>query len=305
MDSIAVHGLPSCLSDARRLAARLAVPIREIDLHRFPDDELRVTTKPAARTTIIYATLDRPNDKLVSILLACDAFRRDGAERIVLVAPYLCYMRQDAAFHAGEAISQAVIGRLLSTVADRVVTVNAHLHRTTDIGMVFPRIDADNLTALPAIAEFLLQSSLDPDIVVVGPDQESGPWVADLADRLKRNYAVGTKHRHSDQSVAIDFAKPAMFAGRPVLLLDDIVSSGGTLIACAGALREGGARSIDAVITHALFEAKLTDKFLKAGIHSIRSTNSISHPTNAVLLDAVIANALRAEVAHAALGRNS
>ena len=106
----------ACRVRARRRAARRAsgVPLHEIALHRFPDGELRVTVGAAAATTIIYASLDQPNDKLIALLFAAEALRRGGAKRLVLVAPYLCYMRQDAAFHAGEAISQQVIGALLA-----------------------------------------------------------------------------------------------------------------------------------------------------------------------------------------------
>src|SRR5512134_1016436 len=114
MSTVVIQSLPSGASDAKRIASLLGVPMLEIELHRFPDGELRVTTGPAAATTIIYAPLDRPNDKLVALLFACDALRRGGAKRLVLVAPYLCYMRQDAAFRPGEAISQRVVGRLLA-----------------------------------------------------------------------------------------------------------------------------------------------------------------------------------------------
>ena len=108
--SVAVHGLPSSSRDAAALAARLGVPFHEIAIHAFPDGEIRVTAGPASATTIIYASLDRPNDKLIALMFAAEALRRGGAKRLVLVAPYLCYMRQDTAFHEGEAISQKVIG---------------------------------------------------------------------------------------------------------------------------------------------------------------------------------------------------
>ena len=96
----------------------------------------------------------------------------------------------------------------------------------------FPAREADNLSAMPAIAE-ALRGTIDPKTVVVGPDSESRPWVADLAGRLGLDHAVARKTRASDRSVTIDFAEPALFAERPALLVDDIVSSGGTLIAGA------------------------------------------------------------------------
>ena len=256
MSNLAIQSLPSGAGDARRLASLLGLPLREIALHRFPDGEMRVTVAPAAATTIIYASLDQPNDKLIAILFAAEALRRAGAKRLVLLAPYLCYMRQDAAFSEGEAISQKAVGRLVSGIVDRVITVDAHLHRTPDIRDVFPGIEAENLSAMPAIANSLRVAGIDPATIVVGPDAESGPWVSDLAGRLGLAHMVARKIRRGDRSVEIGFPDPASIAGRPVLLVDDIVSSGGTLIACARALTAAAAATIDAVITHALVSTR-------------------------------------------------
>jgi ribose-phosphate pyrophosphokinase len=293
----AIQSLPSAIADATRLAARLGVPAHTIEVHRFPDGELRVTVGPAATTTVVYASLDQPNDKLLAILFAAEALRREGVKRLVLVAPYLCYMRQDAAFHKGEAISQKVVGRLLADAVDRVITVDAHLHRTRNIADVFPDIDADNLSAMPAIAAVLRASGFDPDTVVIGPDEESRPWVSDLATRLGLNHAVARKTRRSDRSVEIAFADPKLFAGRPALLVDDIVSSGGTLMTCAKALQAAGATTVDAVVTHALFAPELVRTLFESGIRSVKSTDSVPHPTNAIALDGILADALRKEIA--------
>ena len=296
MSNVAIQSLPSGAGDARRLASLLGLPLQEIALHRFPDGEMRVTVGPAAPTTIIYASLDQPNDKLIAILFAAEALRRAGTRRLVLLAPYLCYMRQDAAFSEGEAISQKAVGRLLAGIVDRVITVDAHLHRTPDISGVFPGIEAENLSAMPAIANSLRLAGIDPATIVVGPDAESGPWVSDLAGRLGLAHSVAQKLRRGDRSVEIAFNDPASIAGRPVLLVDDIVSSGGTLIACARALTAAGAGTIDTVITHALFPPEMATEFANAGIRSIRSTSSVLHPTNAIPLDDIFAAALRGEV---------
>ncbi len=270
-------------------------------MHRFPDGEMRVTVGPAASTTIIYASLDQPNDKLVALVLAAEALRRAGAGRLVLLAPYLCYMRQDTAFHEGEAISQKAIGRLIAGTVDRVITVDAHLHRTTDIRTVFPGIEADNLSAMPAIANALRKTGIDPATIVIGPDAESRPWVSDLAGQLGLAHTVAQKIRRGDRSVEISFAEAGLVAGRPALLVDDIVSSGGTLMTCARALKGAGAEAIDAVITHALFPPQMVTDFADTGIRSVRSTSSVPHPTNAIPLDDIFATALRGETADTSL----
>lgn len=299
MSAVAIQCLSSSASDATRLASRLGVAVHEIALHRFPDGELRVTVGLSSTTTIIYTSLDHPNDKLIALLFAAEALRREGCKRLILVAPYLCYMRQDAAFQKGEAISQKAIGSLLAGLFDRIITVDAHLHRTADILNVFPTIAADNLSAMPAIAESLRSAGFDRSTIIVGPDAESRPWVSDLAGRLGLDHAVAQKSRRGDRSVEIGFAEPQSLAGRPIIMVDDIVSSGGTLIACAKQLMAAGATTIDAIVTHALFPVELVNDFACAGIRSVRSTHSIPHPTNAITLDTLFAEALHAELDNA------
>jgi ribose-phosphate pyrophosphokinase len=286
-----IASLPDSFEAAQRLAKRLGVPCDTIELHRFPDGELRVRVGAAAATTLIHASLDHPNDKLIALLFAAEALRRGGARRLILLAPYLCYMRQDTAFHQGEAISQRVIGKLLSYNFDRIITVDAHLHRTPQIGAMFDGVEAQNLSAAPAMAAALAGTN-DPQTIVVGPDSESLPWVRDLAGRLGCDYAVAEKARRGDRAVEVGFPEPARFASRPVLLVDDIVSSGGTLIACAQQLVAAGVTQVDAVITHALFPPEMVEAFKTAGIESVRSTDSVAHPTNAIALDELFAAAL-------------
>ena len=149
---------------------------------------------------------------------------------------------------------------------------------------------------MPVIAEALRRTGFDPATVIVGPDSESEAWVSDLAGHLGLPHLAARKTRHSDRSVDIGLPDPPAVAGRPVLLVDDLVSSGGTLVACARALAAAGATTIDAIVTHALFPPATMDELARSGIRSIRSTNSVSHPTNAFALDALLAAALQNEL---------
>ena len=114
---------------------------------------MSVPTQPPAHI-IICQSLDHPNDKLVGLLLAIQTLRAAGVKRVSLVAPYLCYMRQDKAFHPGEAISQKIIGRLLADLVDDLITVDAHLHRVDMLQQAVPLDNAINLSAAPALGEF-------------------------------------------------------------------------------------------------------------------------------------------------------
>jgi ribose-phosphate pyrophosphokinase len=297
VNAIAIHCLPAGAADARRLAACLAVPVHEIATHIFPDGELRVSAWPGSAISIVYAPLDRPNDKLLALLFAAESLRRTGCTRIVLVAPYLCYMRQDAAFHPGEAISQKVIGQLIASNFDRLITVDAHLHRTARLGDVCPGIDADNLSAMPAIARHLRASSFDPRTIIVGPDAESRGWVTELSTLLNVSCTVAKKTRLGDRSVEMTLDDPKLLQGRPALLVDDIVSSGGTMKSCARAVISAGAASVDAIVTHALFPPELMAEFTNSGIRSVRSTTSVPHITATIALDQLLSDALQSELA--------
>jgi len=127
---------------ARSLATALGCSSSEISRHHFPDGEvsLKLPT-PLSGDVLICQTLDQPNGKLIELLLAANTARRLGAARVFLVAPYLCYMRQDMEFEPGQAISQPIIGALLSDNFDGVFTVDAHLHDEWQIEVVEEHAD--------------------------------------------------------------------------------------------------------------------------------------------------------------------
>lgn len=295
MQSVVVQALPSSLAEAARLAAKLGTEAHELAVHRFPDGELRLTVGPVAPVTIVYGSLDRPNEKLIILLLASEALRRNGASRVVLVSPYMCYMRQDTAFHPHEAISQKVIGQLLAGAFDRIVTVHAHLHRIHDIREMFPGVESSNLTVTKAIAGYLRGERFDNRTMLVGPDEESQDAICELALSLGLPWQVAQKVRHDDRHVEIMLTDAAAISGRPVLLLDDIISSGGTIAACARTLLAACATAVDVIVTHALFPVDTELKLRSAGIRHVLSTSSVSHRTNVIPLDEILADALRGE----------
>jgi ribose-phosphate pyrophosphokinase len=293
MIPVAVHSFADQAAPARRLAAMLDARYETAALHRFPDGELMPVTPAPAATVIVYCSLDRPNDKLIALLLAADAWRRAGVKRLVLVAPYLCYMRQDAVFAPGEPLSRDVICGLLGGYFDRVLTVDAHLHRTHDLPAAFGGIRAQDLSAAGPLAA-ALAGPVNP--VVVGPDAEAEPWVRRIADGLKGDVLLFRKTRHGDAQVSMQAPDLKAVRGRPAIVVDDICSSGATLVLAAGLLREAGAASIDVGVVHALFDADTESRLKAAGVGRIVSTDSVIHSTNHAALASVLAGALRDEV---------
>jgi ribose-phosphate pyrophosphokinase len=286
-----VHAFLDEYVPARRLADAMGAPFRHIELHRFPDGESLPTVAECSGNVALYRSLDRPDPKLMPLLLAADALRGRGAERVVLVAPYLCYLRQDAVFQPGQSLSRDVIGRLLGEAFDAIVTVQPHLHRTFALQDVFGRATVTSLSAAEPLAAAL--SPILPGALVVGPDVESKPWVKDLAGLLSADTFTFTKVRRGDREVDLASARKEAISGRRIVLVDDICSSGATLEAAARRLRDLGAASIDAAVAHALLDAACEARLRAAGVRRMVSTDSCPHPTNAAPLAALLAEALR------------
>lgn len=293
MTSVRVESFRPQARPARRLARALGAPFAPICVHRFPDGEIMPVSQAAADVVILYCSLDHPNEKLIALLLAADGLRRAGAKRIVLVAPYLCYMRQDAVFAEREPLSRDVICGLLGDTFDRVVTVDAHLHRTKNLSAAFGGIEADNLSAAGVLAEALAGP---PNPIVVGPDTESEPWVRAAAERLGAEVLLFRKTRRGDADVALTAPDLVQAAGRPVFIVDDICSSGATLTAVAAAMRAAGAASIDVGVVHAIFGRPTEARLRQAGVGRIVSSDAVPHHTNRAPLAALLGAALRDEI---------
>jgi len=291
--STAVFAFEEDHAPAARLAAELAVPLHAIHLHRFPDGEALPTVAGGFATALVYRGLADPDGKLVSLLLAADALRRTGVRRLVLVAPYLPYLRQDQVFEPGQPLSRDVVGRLLAPPFERIVTVQPHLHRTANLATVYP---GPEVTALSAAELFAQAIGAGADALVIGPDAESDPWAADVAGRLGRDHLTLHKVRQGDRKVALALPAGARVAGRRVVLVDDICASGGTLATAAEILRQAGVRSIDALVAHALYDAAAATRLRRAGIRQVVSTDSCHHPSNSLFLAGLLAGALREEI---------
>ncbi|MFO1279307.1 MAG: ribose-phosphate pyrophosphokinase [Burkholderiaceae bacterium] len=275
---------------AMRLAQACAIPLSTVERHRFPDGELRLrlpATLPGR--VVLLRTLDRPNDKLVELLLAAHTARSLGAKHLTLVAPYLAYMRQDIAFHPGEAISQRIVGRFLADLFDAVITVDPHLHRVATLQEAVPVAQAIVLSGAPLLADLIAERR--PGALLLGPDSESAQWVSQAAERHGFAHAVCTKRRHGDHAVDIELPEVPL-AGRPVVLVDDVASTGQTLAQAARLLRATGAATVDIAVTHALFAGDAVERLRGAGVGEIWSTDCIAHPSNAVFMADALAGAL-------------
>ena len=285
-----VLAFPDYLPQAQRLADRLALPLNEIKVHHFPDGESFIALPPALPDHVLfYRSLNQPNDKLIELVLCAKTARSLGAKRLTLIAPYLCYMRQDFANYPGVAISQGIVGSLLAELFDDVVTVDPHLHRISTLRQAIPLEHAINLSATSAIAAFL-RHKLDRAFLL-GPDSESRQWVARVSELTGFAFGIADKVRLGDKEVALNLPDIDNVS-QPIVIIDDMASTGRTLARAAKALHAKGAHSVYAVITHALFCGDAEQVIRDAGIGEIWSTDSIDHPTSCIRLDGLLGDAV-------------
>jgi ribose-phosphate pyrophosphokinase len=287
-----ILAFPDYSDQCQRIAKLLDIPLAEIVLHHFPDSESYLRLPPSLpEHVIVCRSLNQPNDKLIELLLCAKTARELGAKRLTLVVPYLGYMRQDIANQPGEAVSQRIIGSLLAGLFDDVITVDPHLHRISSLDQAIPIKNAISLTAADDIGCFLKQTL--QNALLLGPDSESEQWLARVADVTGFDYCVAHKERRSDTQVEITLPT-RQYANQPVIIVDDMASTGRTIGKAASLLQAEGCLDIYAVVTHPLFCGDAETHIRKFGVKAIWSTDSISHPTACIRLDKLLAKAIQA-----------
>ncbi|GAB6196024.1 ribose-phosphate diphosphokinase [Lysobacter xanthus] len=299
MRDLLLH-MPADVALAKQLGELLGIDAIAIDLHRFPDGESLVTL-PAdlrGRDVSVLASLRDPDGLALPLWFAAHTARELGARSVRLVAPYLAYMRQDRRFVPGQAISAPLFARLVEAAFDSVLTVDPHLHRIERLEAIYS-IPAVAVSASDAVAQWIAREV--PDAMLIGPDGESAQWVAAIASRAGLPFQVLEKIRRGDREVAVTLPDAAACHGRTPVLVDDIVSSGHTLLETLAHLRALALPSPVVVAIHAVFAGDAYERLLAAAPARVVSCDTLPHPSNAIPIAQVIAEGLRAM--HARRGR--
>ena len=286
-----VLALPGNEAMAGELVPRLEAELGAATVRRFPDGEsfVRVESAVEGRPVALVCTLDRPDGKLVPLLLLAEAARESGAASVGLVAPYLAYMRQDVRFHPGETISARHFAGWLSRGFDWLVTVDPHLHRIGDLSQVYT-IPTRKVHAASAVAAWLHANVARP--VLIGPDEESGQWIADVARRAEAPSLVLRKVRRGDRQVEVSVPEVDRWRGHTPVLVDDIVSTGRTLIETISRLQRTGLAAPVCVAVHAVFSGSAAEDLLSAGAARIVSCDTVVHSSNAISVAPDLASAI-------------
>lgn len=286
-----VIALPGNEALALAIAARCGGEVGTLQLHRFPDQELRVRIEAAVagREVVLACALDHPDDKMAGLHFTARTLRELGATRILLAAPYLAYMRQDRAFQSGEGTQARHYAQWLSSLIDGLVTVDPHLHRIHSLSEIY-EVPCTVVPAAPAIAAWIAQHVGQP--LLVGPDAESAQWLEAIAQSLGCPRFNLQKTRKDDRIVQLRADNLPPPEHRQAVIVDDIVSSATTMSEAVRLLRRQGYEAPICIAVHALFDAGAEQALRSAGAGRVLSCNSIRHASNAIDLHGAIAAAV-------------
>ncbi len=274
---------------AKSLSQKLNIQYSQVDIHRFPDKEscVRIITDDVTENCIVVASLFHPDSIGLPLLFLSETLRDYGAKNIILVAPYLAYMRQDKCFKKGEGVTARYFARLISRYFDALVTVDPHLHRIHELSEVYS-IPSRISHAAPVVADWIKQNIKQP--MLIGPDSESEQWVKDLAQRASVPFVVLEKIRHGDRDVEVSVPNIDQWTNHTPVLFDDIISTGKTMIETINHLKLLGMAAPICIGVHGVFSDKAYQDLSAAGAEKIVTTNTIMHPSNAIDLSQLIVN---------------
>ncbi len=292
MSAILLLAMEGHAAMAASLAARRCGDAGSIETRKFPDGEtyVRLAGDCCGRSVALVCSLDHPDAKFLPLIFAADAARDLGAAGVGLVAPYLAYMRQDRQFHAGDAVTSRSFANALSRSFDWLVTVDPHLHRTRSLGELYS-IPATVLHAAPLLADWVGKNVENP--LFVGPDAESAQWVSEAAARAGAPFTVLDKIRKGDRDVEIALKDEGAFGNRTPVLLDDIISSGETMLAAIRAVRRASNVRPVCVAVHGIFADSAAETLAHAGARIV-TTNTVPHATNAIDVSGLLADGVAA-----------
>jgi ribose-phosphate pyrophosphokinase len=288
-----LHAFPGNEALAGAIADALGTVVVPVEVSRFPDGEARVRVggDRSRRPAVVVCSLEHADEKILPLLFAAGALRALGAPPVGLVAPYLAYMRQDRAFHEGEAVSVMHFARVLSESVDWLVTVEPHLHRIASLDAIYS-IPACAVHVSDAIATWI--SANVANAVVIGPDAESRQWARSVAETAGVPFEILEKRRLSSDRVEVTVPHIDRWRDRTPVVVDDMVSTGHTMLETVRHLRDAGAPAPVCVAVHALFAGDSYPAVLRAGAKRVVTTNTIAHESNTIDVSDRVAAAVAA-----------
>lgn len=276
---------------AKKIANKSKKIYSVLDIKKFPDNETYLRYKIDIKNkdiVLVQSFYGNVNDCIMEILFAAETARDLGAKKIILVAPYFPYLRQDARFNPGECMPLKTIAKNIDEYFDEAIIMDPHLHREKTLKHIF-KITSKKLTANSLIADYIKKHV--KNALIVGPDVESYRWAEKTAQLIGCESAILKKERDGPRNVKVSFNKKTGIKNKNIVLVDDIISTGHTLLETIKLLKKLGAEKITCICVHGIFAENALDKLRKTGAKII-SCNTIPNPVAKIDVSGIIAKSI-------------
>ena len=289
---------------AAQVANKLGAKLGKLEITKFPDGEKYIRYHDEVENedvVVIHPMGLKPDELFIEYLLICSALKDGKAKSIVTFVPYFAYARQDSRFNPGEPGSFHLVSKIIDDLGiDMIYTIDLHLQRVNDLSELIKNTPTKNLSAVPDIATWIKNNAGLNNPIVLGPDEESEQWAKVAAETIGVDYEIMIKTRYSATEVSITTkeGKPLPVNGKDVVIIDDIISSGGTIIEAVKLVKEAGAGKIVVGCTHPVlrgktqFDSALANIY-NSGVSIVVGTDSVPSQVSYVSIASVIAKTLQ------------
>ena len=289
---------------AAQVANLLGAKLGKLEITKFPDGEKYIRYYDEVENedvVLIHPMGLKPDELFMEYLLICSALKDGKAKSIVTFVPYFAYARQDSRFNPGEPGSFHLVSKIIDDLGiDMIYTIDLHLQRVNDLSELIKNTPTKNLSAVPDIANWIKNNAGLNNPIVLGPDEESEQWAKVAAETIGVDYEIMIKTRYSATEVSITTkeGKPLPVNGKDVVIIDDIISSGGTIIEAVKLVKEAGAGKIVVGCTHPVlrgktqFDSALANIY-NSGVSIVVGTDSVPSQVSYVSIASVIAKTLQ------------
>lgn len=285
---VLIAAFPEVLDIGKKVARELGCHFTHIDAKNFPDSEfhLRIKSNPEHKTVVIINSITKdPDEKIIETILAGGAAKDYGAKKIILVATYLPYMRQDKHFEKYDSFSAKQILSLFS-IFDKIIAIDPHLHRIKNLHLFMKK--AESISTDDLVADYI-KNNFSGDYEIIGPDEESAQWSAKIAFKLDKKVFILHKTRLGDKKIKQDIVK--LDKNKDYIIIDDIISTGKTLVGALKMAKKQGANKLTCIGIHGMLVGK-ADKLISKHAKII-TTNTIPNKYAKIDVSSIIANKLK------------
>jgi len=275
----------------KRIARRLKAPYVEAKTRVFPDGESKITFGriPKNSVMLVVQSTYPPVDTNLLQALSIISQARKASSKIYAIIPYMGYARQDRQFLSGEVVTMSIVAKMLEVAgAKKVVVVDIH----SKTALNHFKISKESVSAIPELAKYFKKLKLK-NALVVSPDMGGSLRAKKFASLLNIDFIALKKSRNRNTGKVQIHSSKADVRGKDLILVDDIISTGGSIIKAAQFLKRQKCKRLFVACTHGLFVEDAEKKIKKAGVSQIISTNTIPRSTSKVDVSGVIAESIQ------------